>query len=256
MMTEPTPVSPQPIEATAAARQRRWEVAHQIAAALNETDKAPLKTIERLVFVLGEERALSLLAETQQIEADGGRLTNDGQQRRTPGGVYFKLAKDKISGAERGRIFTPPKPKAKPKFNLTPPEWDSLLPVVAEFLAQQRPGEADKMKLTLIGRPGKIIEKDSVVMTTLQSGKAPSLPKGLPAPPSKPTTYLVFIASKQWRKASEALAADPADRLIIEGYPAFDARIGGGTMCLYAQSVTTTTLQRAKWADKPAEAKQ
>ncbi|GAB4457935.1 MAG: hypothetical protein Kow0031_38590 [Anaerolineae bacterium] len=49
---------------------------------------------------------------------------------------------------------------------------------------------------------------------------------------------------------SQALEADPKDRLIIEGYPAFDGRIGGGTMCLYAQSVTTTALQRAKWAEK------
>ncbi|GAB4423894.1 MAG: hypothetical protein Kow0031_02620 [Anaerolineae bacterium] len=225
-------------------KQRRREVARQIAAELNETEKTPLKTIERLVYVLGEARALSLLAEARQIEAGDGLLTDDGR-RRTPGGVFFKLTKDKVDATERRRIFYPPQ-KAKAQ----PPDWETLTPLLAEFLAHPQPGEADKMKLTLIGRPGKIVEKETVVMTTLQSAKAPSLPKGLPAPPPKPTTWLVFIAAKQWRKVSQALEADPKDRLIIEGYPAFDARIGGGTMCLYAQSVTTTALQRAKWAEK------
>lgn len=247
----------QPIDQDqAAARQRRWDMAQHIAATLNESDKAPLNTIERVIYVLGEERALALLAEAQRVDEEGGLLTEDGQKRRTPGGTYFKIVKDKVSGRERGRIFNPPKPKPKPKIKLEPPEWEVLLPLVEEFLAQHTPGEGDKVKLTLIGRPGKVIEKDTVVMTTLQSSKAPSLPKGLPALPNKPTTYLVFIASKQWRKASEALAADPADRLIIEGYPVLDKRIAGGTVCLYAQSVTTTALQRAKWADKPTEVKQ
>jgi hypothetical protein len=209
-----------------------------------------------VVYVLGEERALALLAETEQVETQGGLMTDDGQRRRSPGGTYFKLVKDKVSGLERGRIFNRPKSKPKPKIKLEPPAWAVLLPLVEEFLAQPSPGEGDKVKLTLIGRPGKVIEKDTVVMTTMQSSKAPSLPKGLPTVPSQPTTYLVFIAKKQWRKVREAIDSDPADRLIIEGYPAFDARIGGGTMCLYAQSVTTTTLQRAKWADKSVEGKQ
>ena len=89
-------------------------------------------------------------------------------------------------------------------------------------------------------------------LTTLVSPKAPSLPKGLPAPPAELTTTVVFIAAKQWRKVQPALAADPTDRVIVEGYPALDKRIGGGTLCLYAQSVTTTGLQKAKFAaDKP-----
>ncbi|GAB4430985.1 MAG: hypothetical protein Kow0031_12040 [Anaerolineae bacterium] len=256
-MTEPNTDPIEPTEAEkAAARERQWELTQQIAAALNESGKTPLQTLNRVVYVLGEERALALLAEAQRVEADGGMLTDDGQQRRTPGGTYFKLVKEKVNGQERGRIFTPPKAKPKAKLKLEPPAWEILKPLAEEFLAQNNPGEGDKVKLTLIGRPGKVIEKEAVVMTTMQSNKAPSLPKGLPALPPKPTTYLVFIAHKQWRKVSEAIAADPADKLIIEGYPAFDARIGGGTMCLYAQSVTTTTLQRAKWADKPAEVKQ
>lgn len=256
-MTEPTSDQPPAADAEkAAAKQRRWELAQQIAAALNETDKAPLKTIKRVIYVLGEERALALLAETERVFAGGGMTTDDGQRPRTKGGIFFKLTKDKVSGPERGRIFSRPKSKPKAKIKRQPPEWEVLLPLVEKFLAQPNPGEGDKVKLTLIGRPGKIIEKDTVVMTTMQSSKAPSLPKGLPPLPNKPTVYLVFIAKKQWRKVYEAIESDPQDRLIVEGYPVFDPRIGGGTMCLYAQSVTTTVLQRAKRANRSVANKQ
>ncbi len=51
---------------------------------------------------------------------------------------------------------------------------------------------------------------------------------------------------KQWVKVRDALAQDPADPLIVEGHPVFDERIGQqGTMCLYAQSVTTKQLRQA-----------
>jgi hypothetical protein len=224
-----------------------------IAAALNETAPVPTKTIVRLVEVMGEEYALALLVDTLALEAGDGLVKKNGQ-RRTPGGVYFKLAKDRLSRQERGAVFgVPPKRKAAAaKQPGVPLDWPALLPVVTELLANPPHGEADKMKLTLIGKPGKIIEKGEVVMTTLVSTKAPSLPKGLPAPPAELTTTVVFIAAKQWRKVQPALQADPTDRVIVEGYPALDKRIGGGTLCLYAQSVTTTGLQKAKFAaDKP-----
>ncbi len=218
-----------------------------IATRLNETDPAPLKTIARLVRVIGEERAQALLTETLTAEAGEGLLTEDGQHRRTPGGAFFKLAKERLSPKERGRVFgPPPKHKSPSPPAALPLDWPDLLPVVTELLATPFHGDADKMKLTLIGKPGKIIEKGEVILTSLQGSKAPSLPKGLPAPPAEPTTCLVFIAAKQWRKVKAALDADPADRLVIEGYPVLDRRVVGGTMCLYAQSVTTMALQRAK----------
>lgn len=44
-------------------------------------------------------------------------------------------------------------------------------------------------------------------------GKAPSLPKGLPQPPGQPTTYLVFITQKQWRKAKASINQHPFGRV-------------------------------------------
>jgi hypothetical protein len=59
--------------------------------------------------------------------------------------------------------------------------------------------------------------------------------------------YVVYIALKQWHKVSESIQSNPKDKLIIEGYPIFDRRIGkSGTMTVFAQSVTTVETQRKK----------
>ena len=96
------------------------------------------------------------------------------------------------------------------------------------------------MKITLIGRPGRIVEKGDVVLTTMQGAKPPTLPRGLPAPPAEPTTYVVYIARKQWIKVVEALQV-PDDRLIVEGYPVFEKRLGA--MVVLVSSATTKNLQ-------------
>ncbi|NJN97952.1 MAG: hypothetical protein HC875_29690 [Anaerolineales bacterium] len=220
--------------------------AQKIAAELGETEHTPIKTIERIVKVLGEERALALLDETLKIEADGGMLTEDGSQRRTPGGVFFRLVKAGTTGQERGLIFLPKQqpaaPKAKPQ-PLNPEEW---LAVSNEALKLTK-GEISKVKITVIGRPGRVIEKGEVVITSMENTKVPSLPSGLPAPPSEPTTYLVYIAQKQWRKVKDSLNQNADDKLIVEGYPVLDKRIGqGGTLTVYAHNTTTKLLDQAK----------
>jgi hypothetical protein len=228
-------------------------VVQKITEALTETEPEPLKTIERIVKVLGEERALALFYETLRIETEGGMLTEDGSQRRTRGGVFFKLAKTRTTGRERGLIFIPkhpPTPKAKPQ-PLSPEEW---LAVSNEALNLVK-GEISKVKITVIGRPGRVIEKGEVVITSMQNTKAPTLPSGLPAPPSEPTTYLVYIAQKQWRKVKDSLNQNADDKLIVEGYPVLDKRIGqGGTLTVYAQSTTTKLLEQAKREQQKAAA--
>ena len=101
------------------------------------------------------------------------------------------------------------------------------------------------MKITLIGRPGRVVEKANVVLTSMQqkSDKAPSLPKGLPPVPDEPTTYIVYIARKQWRKVAKSIK-DPNDSLIVEGLPVLDRRLG--TVAVFARSVTTKLLQTKK----------
>jgi len=131
-------------------------------------------------------------------------------------------------------------PQLRPK-KAAPFKWEARLKIVPEL--KRVKGEAKRVKITLIGRPGKIIEKENLVLTSMQSNKAPALPKGLPSPPQEATAYIIYIARKQWRKVVEALK-DPDDALIVEGYPAFDRRLNA--MSVFAQSVTTRQLQRVR----------
>ncbi len=101
------------------------------------------------------------------------------------------------------------------------------------------------MKITVIGRPGAAVEQGQAVVVALVSEKVPDLPKGLPAPPAG-THYTVFVARKPWGKVAEALAADPEDAALIEGYAALDARVEG--IAVYATGATTKRLQAAKRA--------
>lgn len=221
-------------------------ITDKIAASLNEKEETPVRTIERIVKVLGEERALTLVSEAIKINTeDGGMQTDDGERRRTLGGIFFKLTKDQITSRERWLIFnstgtTKPAPKIKPI------SWQESEQLSIEAINSTK-GEVSTVKITLIGQPGRIIEKETVVITAMQGSKAPSLPKGLPQPPGDPTTYVVYIAMKQWRKIKDSLNHNPEDTLIIEGYPAFDKRIGQtGAMTVYCQNATTKLIQQAQ----------
>jgi hypothetical protein len=99
------------------------------------------------------------------------------------------------------------------------------------------------VKITVIGRPGKVIDRGTCVVTSMRAKQAPSLPKGLPIPPSVPTNYLVYIAVKQWRKVAEAIA-DPEDVLIVEGFPQLDPETS--SIAVFATNTTTKKLQMAQ----------
>jgi len=72
------------------------ETISRIAETLGETEERQRRQIARVVEVLGMELALALLDETLQIEASGGMTTADGSRRRTPGGVYLTLLKQRL----------------------------------------------------------------------------------------------------------------------------------------------------------------
>jgi hypothetical protein len=221
-------------------------IADSIATSLNETEETPVRTIERIVKVLGEERALALANEAIKIStADGGMQTDDGERRRTLGGIFFKLTKNQATSRERWFIFNSTGP-VKPTPKIKPISWQECEQLSTEAINATK-GEISTVKITLIGQPGRIIEKETVVITAMRSSKAPSLPKWLPQPLGDPTTYVVYIAMKQWRKVKDSLEHNPDDKLIVEGYPAFDKRIGQtGAMTVYCQSATTKLIQQAQ----------
>ena len=227
------------------------QLAVEIARQLHEENSYALIQFERIIERLGAEAAQTLLVETQKIEAAGGMLTNDKKRRRSPGGVYFYLVRGRISPEDRKIIFPYPRQRQKETNHKKTPAPSVTLNLEArrELLREglRSPGEATNVKLTLIGRPAKILERNQFVVITMTGKEPPPLPKGLPIPPEDdPTVYLIYIAQKQWKRVSEAIKT-PDDRLIIEGYPFNDKRLG--VIGVLAQSTTTVKLQRAKQND-------
>jgi len=244
-----------------------WRATQEIATQLGETERGPLGQVGRVVGRLGADRARTFLARTQEIEAAGGLLLPDGSRRRTPGGVFFHLvrADDTLSREDRVSIFPPqfgrtgrtraagaaltqttpasvtaPAPAAAPSSAWADDDYRRVMAAL-----QQETGRATTVKITVIGRPGAVVEQGQAVAVALVSEKVPDLPKGLPVPPAG-TRYTVFVARKPWAKVAEALGADPEDTAIIEGYAALDPRVEG--IAVYATSATTKRLQAAKRA--------
>jgi hypothetical protein len=229
------------------AQQDTQALVQQLATQLQETEEMPLRLLTLIVERCGAEFAQQVLQETIEVEAKGGLMVKKGDRRRTLGGVFFFLARNKMPVKLRNAIFgiqtegKPKTPKAQPP-KLPAFEWSERGSIIQPLLDAQ--GEVSTVKITLIGRPGQIEARQDLVITTMSHVvKAPALPKGVPPPPDTPTLYTIYIGSKQWRRVEEAIKA-PDDALIIEGTCAFDAEIGG--MAVFASNVTTKKLESAK----------
>jgi hypothetical protein len=75
---------------------------HTLAEVLKEPNK---ELLGRVLRRLGQERCSQVLTDALALEASGGMLTKDGTRRRTPGGTFFQLVRDRCTGRERHRIF-------------------------------------------------------------------------------------------------------------------------------------------------------
>ncbi|MEI8165116.1 MAG: hypothetical protein WCG26_02020, partial [Chloroflexales bacterium] len=91
----------------------------QIAAALSETNPRAIWQLNNYTKHKGVEAALALLQRTLDLDAQGGMLVPNGNRRRTPGGVYFALARETLTADEQLIVFPPPAPK-KPKADVAP----------------------------------------------------------------------------------------------------------------------------------------
>ena len=99
------------------------ETVSHIAKSLGEVEETPLTQIAGVVRVLGEEGALGLLNETLEIEKGGGMTLSDGTRRRSPGGVFFQLARRRLPPEEKKVIFREVK---KPESAEPAPQSSSL----------------------------------------------------------------------------------------------------------------------------------
>src|SRR2546428_10317250 len=213
----------------------------KLAEVLQEPNR-PLLT--QVLRTLGTDRTTAILTETLTCEANGGMVTKDGTRRRTPGGVFFQLVKQQATQQERRRLFPRPAPQPGQRQPQTPAglTWDEASSLM-QTLATEPPGEARTMKLTLIGRPGKVETRGQAVVFRMQGKPPGSLPRGLPPVPAQaPLTWNVMVALRQWNRVKDSLAAHQEDQLIIEGYPAMQ----GSQHVLLAQSCVSLLQQQAQ----------
>jgi hypothetical protein len=235
-----------------------WALARAVAVVLGETMPPPIRLITRIVDRLGPARARALLGQALTVEAQGGLTLPDGA-RRTPGGVFFSLVRtaEAVSREDKAYIFSrhggrpvqaggagasaPSPPPLPPPAAWTDDDYRAINQHVHDEI-----GRATTVKITVIGRPSKVLDRGQVIVLSLRQDTAPTLPKGLPDPATG-TRYALLIATKQWAKVAEALEADPEDALIAEGYPSLDPRFPQG-VTVHATSVTTKRMQVAKRA--------
>lgn len=228
------------------------ELTKDIAERLAEPNVVLLRTI---IEAVGPEQTQALLAQTLEIEAGEGLMLKDGSRRRTPGGVFMFLARRSMPKRLERKIWPAP-PKAKtPGQNTTgqgqqsksasvpPLAWDEAKQIISQAI--QSIGEARTVKITLIGRPGRVVQQTNCVVVAMKGKEPPSLPKGLPTPPvNSAITWAVFIATKQWAKVKDSLQENKDDQLIIEGYPLIDPKSSASVVL--ATSVKSLAQERAQ----------
>ncbi|KAE9412604.1 hypothetical protein Angca_007109 [Angiostrongylus cantonensis] len=66
------------------------QLGDEIAKGLGEKNRYLIRSI---VIACGSGKALSLFEKTRQVKRNGGMIINNGQRRRTPGGVFISLFK-------------------------------------------------------------------------------------------------------------------------------------------------------------------
>jgi len=101
-----TPRPPDP------ARKKRAKHANRIARKLKEKHFGFGREISKLIFICGHDFADEMLKRTFEIEEEGGLWVKSGKRRRTPGGVFMKLAKDNMTDEQRRRFLRSRRRKA------------------------------------------------------------------------------------------------------------------------------------------------
>ena len=79
--------------------------AADIAEALDEHSLDAMEQIKKLIMTCGLKFANARVEETRGVIKNGGLDTDDGLRKRTPGGVFFKLCKNRLNKDERLTVF-------------------------------------------------------------------------------------------------------------------------------------------------------
>jgi hypothetical protein len=186
---------------------------------LAETLQEPKKSLlAKVLRTLGQERCLAIFTEACTIEAHGGMLTRAGDRRRTPGGTFFELVKQKCTSRERHLLFTPlPSQQAQRQTPPAPAEASALVLTLDLWKGLKPMSVTATLKLVLRDLP-ETRESGGMVYMALTNE-----PKGLPKGISLDTGPLYLTCTvKQWRtactKAEQIRASSTPALLIVEAH--------------------------------------
>ncbi|MCB9437507.1 MAG: hypothetical protein H6673_11025 [Anaerolineales bacterium] len=79
--------------------------ADMISLKLGEVDRIPRAQVRRIVELCGEEFANQLLEDATKLHEEGRVMTQDGTRTRTLGGIFFRLARDRMEPEDREKTF-------------------------------------------------------------------------------------------------------------------------------------------------------
>ena len=236
--TLPPPQQPQPPKNRLTPSQlvEITTTADEICAKLHERTKEARWQIRQLTTLRGPEFSRQLLQETLDVEAQGGLPSSRGG-RRTPGGVFLRLARQYLTAGEVAVIFTHI-PKDVTYFR--PP--------------RNKPGQLVEggaaFKATIIGRPIKALRMPECAALEFETaGTMPPLPRGLPTPPGA-IACTVYVSLKHWPKVEDQLQRFPDDAAIINGVVTRNPDTG--EILVFAINATTKFLQAERQAEQKA----
>jgi len=201
--------------------ESEWRTARRIADALGEVNYGGIADV---IHELGEKKALELLQRTQEIEAAGGMPVLYGYRRRTPGGVFFYLARHE-AGARSGRSVP------EPAF-----DWAERERLFRELRGQE--AVAEQMIVIFKGRPKRVLEIKGAVLAVFRQPALRAeagIPRGLPAPPAEEVEVRVLMPRHLWGRVMRGLQEDERAKLAIQGQAAEDKELGG--LVLWATKV-------------------
>jgi len=185
-----------------------------IAKALGEADEGPLAQIKAVVDNLGDQACLTLLAETEKIEKAGGLMRGDGSGRRSAGGVFFFLARQRLPRDVRAAIFNDKKPR------------DPSAPKSAPAAPNKQPPAGGPPPSSSSGLPRRrvfeVVPASKPAPTAVVVAPARHEPRGEwpPAPPAgsfiPPELPAAVVQAKAKQGAQAALSAlNPTDQYLV-----------------------------------------
>lgn len=228
-------------------KRQHKKIADEIIARLGEKEPKPVKQIHTIVEKCGTKFAQTLMQDTLKVEAEGGMLISSGQRRRSIGGVFFHLARNRVSDELREEIFynwrVTERRRREYESQFPAFDWSNRHGLIEKLYASS--GEIEEMNINIIGRPGEIERREELVITTMayEINEQMTLPRGVPSIDPQTVMYSVYISSKQWEQVEEAIK-DPNDEMIVDGVCLYDQETE--TFVIYATQVTTRKMRKTE----------